>query len=372
MNDVMGIINLTESEEQIKELTLDRCVAAIPILGRYRIIDFALSNMANSGIKKVSIFSYGKDRSLIRHLGSGKHWNLDRKRGGLYLFHADKILDSNVVNKGDLENFASNLDSIKTSTQEYVVLTRSYMICAIDYKDMVEKHKESGADITIAYKNMENSVKRFLNCDTLMLDEEQNINSIGKNIGKERYYNISLEMYVMKRDLLVKIVEDSIFTGEHKYLKQCVLSKVGKLNIKGYQFKGYLSCVNSIQNYYLTNTDMLNIANADDLFNNYGRIYTKIMDAPSTKYTDNSYVNNSLIANGCIIEGTVENSILCRDVHIKKGSIVRNSVILPNVVIGETSSLNYTIVDRNVNITDRKMLYGDASSLFVIKKNVEI
>lgn len=372
MNDVMSIINLTESEEQIKELTLQRTVAAIPILGRYRIIDFALSNMVNSGIKKVAIFTYGKARSLTRHVGSGKHWNLDRKRGGLYMFHPERAFDDNMLHRGDLENFAKQLDFIKTSAQEYVILTKSYMICAIDYEDMVEKHKESGADITIAYKNMENSVKRFLNCDTLMLDGEKNVVSIGKNIGKERYYNISMEMYVMKRELLVKIVEDAIFTGEHRYLKESILSLVGKLSIKGYGFKGYLSCVNSIQNYYNTNMDMLTIANAQDLFNNYGKIYTKVMDAPSTKYTEHSYVNNSLIANGCIIEGTVENSILCRDVHVKKGAIVRNSVILPNVIIGETSNLNYTIVDKNVNITDRKMLFGDASSLFVIKKNSEL
>lgn len=369
MNDVMSIINLSDPEDRIKEMTMTRTTASLPILGRYRVIDFMLSNITNSGIKNVSIYTYGKTRSLTQHLGSGKHWGLDRKRDGLYLFHPDRVFENNMPIRGDLENFINHLDYLKYSSQKYVVMSRSYMICNIDLRPVVEAHKKNGADMTVVYKSLENNVGRFMGCDTLKVDNNQNVISMGKSMGKERYYNISLEMYVMEREKLIEIIEKSVQHGDANFLKEAIINRMGELKVKGYPFKGYLSCVNSIENYYNTNKDLLSIANANDLFGRNGKIYTKVMDAPSTKYTDKSCVMNSLIANGCIIEGTVENSVIFRGVHVKKGAIIRNSVVLPNVEIGETTSLNYAIVDKNVKITDKKMLFGAESSLFVIKKN---
>lgn len=369
MNDVMSVINLSDPEEHIKELTGSRALASLPILGRYRVIDFMLSNLTNSGVKNVSIYTYGKTRSLTQHLGSGKHWGLDRKRDGLYLFHPDRVFEDNMPRKGDLENFINHIDYLKYSSQKYVILSRSYMICNIDFRPIVEEHKKSGADLTVVYKSLENHVGRFMGCDTLKLDENQNVLNMGKSMGKERYYNISLEMYVMERTKLVELIEKSIQVGDANFLKEAIFNRMEGMKVKGYPFKGYLSCVNSVDNYYNTHQDLLSVTNAKDLFNENGNIYTKVMDAPSTKYSETSCVNNSLIANGCIIEGTVENSILFRDVHIKRGAIIRNSIILPNVEVGDATSLNYSIIDKNVKITERKMLFGDASSLFVIKKN---
>ena len=369
MNDVMGIINLSESDEHIKDLTLTRSIGSIMILGRYRVIDFILSNMTNSGLTNVGIFTHGKSRSLTNHLGSGKHWGLDRKRDGLFVFHPEYRMDDNIRRVGDLELFKMNLDYLKHSRQEYVLMSRSYMICNIDFKPMVDYHKKTGADITIAYKSMENSVRRFVECDSLTLDEDRNIVSIGKNLGKKRHYDISMEMYVMKRELLIKIIEESVHRGDSRFMKEAIFNTMDKLKVNAYPFDGYLSCVSTIQNFYQTNMDLLNIANCNELFYENGRIFTKVLDSPSTKYSDNSYVSNSLIANGCIIEGTVENCIICRDVHVKKGAIIRNSIVFPNVVISETTNLNYTILDKNVVITERKMLFGDSSSPFVIKKN---
>ncbi len=370
MNDVLGIINLSESEESIKDLTLNRNLAAIPILGRYRVIDFALSNMVNSGLTNVAVFTYGKARSLIQHLGSGKHWGLDRKKDGLFVFYPEVASEDNIRRNGDINNFKNHLDYLKVSAQPYVIMSRSYMICNIDYTDLVKQHKKSGADITIAYKKMDNSIGRFVECDTLFLDEENNVVSIGQNLGRDRYYNVSMEMYVIKRELLIRMIEDSVQRGDARFLKEAIFNRIGTLDIKGYRFHGYLSCVNSIQNYFETNMDLLNVNTSKDLFSTNGRIYTKVMDAHSVQYLDDSYVVNSLVANGTIIEGTVENSVICRDVHIKKGSIIRNSVVLPNVTINETTNLNYVILDKNVVITEKKMLFGDVGNLFVIKKNM--
>lgn len=370
MNDVMGLINLSEIEENIKELTLNRSLASVHILGRYRVIDFALSNLVNAGLTNVAIFTQGKAHSLMMHLGSGKHWGLDRKRDGLFVFYPDHNPDDNLRRSGDLEQFKNHIDYLKNSTQNYVILMRSYMICNIDLTKLVKAHKQSGADITVAYKRMENSVGRFMGCDTVDVDEDETIKGFGKNMGKEKYYNISMEMYVLKRELLIKIIEDAIQKGDARFLKESIFNRFADLEVKGWRHTGYLSAINSTSNYFQTNMELLNEEKWFELFNENGKIFTKVMDAPSTYYSEDSFIANSMIANGCIIEGTVENSIICRDVHIKKGAIVRNSIVFPNVTINETTNLSYVILDKNVVIHSNKMLFGDSQNPFVIKKNM--
>lgn len=370
MNDVMGIINLSESEENIKELTLNRSLASIHILGRYRIIDFALSNMVNAGITNVAIYNHAKGHSLMMHLGSGKHWGLDRKRDGLFIFYPDQCFEDVNRRTGDLEYFKNHIDYLKNSTQQYVIMSRSYMICNVDYTKMVKFHKQSGADITIAYKKMENSIGRFMACDTLEVDANDNVVGIGKNLGKEKFYNVSMETYVLKRDLLIKLIEEAIQKGDARFLKEAIMNRIPNYDVKGWRFNGYLSCINSTSNFFMTNMELLNEEKWYELFNQNGKICTKVMDAPSTYYSEDSFVSNTIVANGCIIEGTVENSIICRDVHIKKGAIVRNSIVFPNVIINETTNLSYVILDKNVVINSNKMLFGDRQNPFVIKKNM--
>lgn len=370
MNDVMGIINLSESEENIKELTLNRSLASVHIAGRYRVIDFSISNMVNAGLTNVAIFTHGKGHSLMMHLGSGKHWGLDRKRDGLFVFYPDHNPEDNLRRAGDLEQFKQHIDYLKNSTQQYVILMRSYMICNLDLTKIVKAHKQSGADITVAYKRMENSVGRYMGCDTVEVEPDETIKGFGKNMGKEKYYNISMEIYVMKRELLIKIIEDAIQKGDARFLKESIFNRFNDLDVKGWRHSGYLSAINTTSNYFQTNMELLNEEKWTELFNENGKIFTKVMDAPSTYYSEDSFIANSMIANGCIIEGTVENSIICRDVHIKKGAIVRNSIVFPNVIINETTNLSYVILDKNVVINSNKMLFGDRQNPFVIKKNM--
>ncbi|SCZ78859.1 glucose-1-phosphate adenylyltransferase subunit GlgD [Acidaminobacter hydrogenoformans] len=370
MNDVMGIINLSESEEQIKDLTLGRSLGALHILGRYRIIDFQLSNMVNSGLSNVAIFTYGKSHSIMLHVGSGKPWGLDRKRDGLYIFYPEINTEDNIRRQGDLDNFRNHLDYLQSSTQKYVILSRSYMLANIDYKDVVQHHRASGSDVTIVYKNIEKSYDRFPNCDTLTLNDQNRVIGIGKNLGKQENYNVSMEMYVMKRDRLIKIIESAIQRGDARFLKEAIFQRLPELKVGAYRFNGYLSCIQTINNYFETNMELLNTQLCEELFGKNGPIYTKVMDAPSTYYSEDSYVSNSLVANGCIIEGKVENSIIHRDVRIKKGAVVRNSILLPYVTVSEATNLNYVILDKHVTITPRKMLFGDQCNPFVIKKNM--
>jgi len=349
-----------------------RAKPAVPFAGKYKIIDFTLSNMVNSGISNVSIVTQGKARSLYDHIGSGKYWDLNRKKDGLFYFHPEASSIDIVQKKGDIEIFNSMLNYIKKSTQEYVLLSRSYMICNVDFEEMLDYHKTSGADITIMYKRMNNHVRRFVNCDTVNNDENDNIISIGKNQGKRKYYNISMEMYLMKRSLLIELIEEAIHDGDVDYLKQAVFNQLGKRNVKGFAFDGHLACVNSLDNYYKANLDFLDLEIHKEMFVEHNLIYTKIKDEASTFYSDNSYVSNSLISSGCIIEGTVENSILSRGVHVEKGAIVRNSIVMQNTIIRETANINYMILDKNVEVGKMKSVNGSEDHPFVVSKNGKV
>lgn len=372
MKDIMGIINLSESEEAIKELTYNRPIATIPIAGRYRVIDFTLSNMVNGGIHNVSIFTQGKSRSLMDHLGTGKDWDLDRTIDGLFVLNPVINFHDITFYRGDIENFKNHIDYIEYSKQNYVLLTRSYMICNVNYSEAFKYHKKSEADITIIYKEMKNNCTKFLNFDTLNLDERGKVLSIGRNTGKSKSYNMSMEMYIMKKQLFLSIIQDSISTGDSEYLKQSIFKSIKNLNVNAYPFNGYVSCINSIENYYKTNMELLDIDISDELFHKRGVIYTKTKNEPPTKYADSSNIINSIVANGCIIEGNVENSIIGRGVKIGKGAVIKDSIIMRKSTVEKCVYLNNVILDKYVYITKGKVLSGDKKNPFVIKKNMTL
>ncbi len=372
MKDIMGIINLSEKEAVLKELTYNRPIAAIPIGGRYRIIDFILSNMVNAGIENVSIFTQGKSRSLIEHLDTGKEWDLNRRIDGLFIFNPEMNLSDRIMTEGDIKNFKDNLDYMKCSKQKYVILSRSYMICNVNYIEAFQYHKKSNADITILYKKVEKDKEKFLHCDTLNLDEKGNVVSIGENLGNKEIFNVSMEMYIMKKELLIQIIENSIAMGDHGYLKNAIYHNMNHLNVNSYLFDGYLACINSIENYYKTSMELLNPNVYQELFYKNGYIYTKTKDAPPTKYKEDSKVINSIVANGCIIEGIVENSIIARGVKIEKGVRVKDSVILQKSIIERNTYLKNVILDKNVYISKEKILCGDIRKPLVIGKNSKL
>ncbi|WBW97147.1 glucose-1-phosphate adenylyltransferase subunit GlgD [Oceanirhabdus sp. W0125-5] len=372
MQDIMGIINLSEQEDQIRELTYNRPIATIPIGGKYRVIDFTLSNMVNSGMINVAVFTQGKCRSLMEHLRVGKEWDLDRKKDGLFIMNPVINPSDTLISKGDIKNFKDHIEYIERSRQKYVLLSKSYMICNVNYEEAFKYHKESNADITILYKNVDDSDDSFLRCDTLNLDNDRNVISIGRNVGNNDSKNISMEMYIMKKSLLIEIIQSSITIGENLNLKDAVFDKINRLNVNAYPFEGYLSCVNSMENYYKTNMELLDINVSHEVFNKNGGIYTKIKDEAPTKYAENSHVKNSVIANGCIIEGTVENSIISRGVRIRKGAVVKDSVIMAKGTVEEDTVLKHAILDKYVHISRHKVLCGDSKKPIILGKNFKL
>ncbi|MGL5245866.1 MAG: glucose-1-phosphate adenylyltransferase subunit GlgD, partial [Sarcina sp.] len=246
MNDCIGIINLDENESRMSKLVKNRPLASVPIAGRYRVVDFILSNMTNAGIESIGIFTKNRSRSLVDHLTNGRPWDLHRKKDGLRVFNfgdADPYYD-------DIHNFADNLDFFTKSRKEYVLIAPSYMVCNIDFNKVIKHHKKNDNDITIVYKNIKDAYQKFVGCDIVNLNEEARVTSIGQNIGREDNANISLEMYILRTDLFIEIIYESIRQGLYSKVKSYISKNVGNLKVSAYEFKGHLNCINSLKAYY--------------------------------------------------------------------------------------------------------------------------
>lgn len=364
LTDYMGIISLNENEDNIKSLTTNRPLASIPIGGRYRIIDFTLSNMVNSGIRSIGLLTQSNSRSLIDHLGSGKPWDLDRKINGLFIFnYGFKNLAFS-----DIEILKNNIEYLYRSKENNVIISPSYMLSNVDYEEVVESHEKSGADITIIYKKIADGTRSFANCDVLNLNSDKQVMSVGKNISFEDNLNISMEMYVLKKETLINLISEAVQTGYFTTVKEYINKNVNKLNVKAYEFKGYLKCINSTFVYFKTNMELLNPEVSKLLFSKTRLVYTKVLDEAPTKYFTSSKVSNSLIANGCMIKGKVENSIISRRVIVEAGAEVKNCIILQNCVIKANAKLTNIIIDKNVVIEEGKELKGDNDIPLIIEK----
>ena len=366
MNNCVGIINLDEKENRMGELVTNRPLASVPIAARYRIIDFVLSNMTNSGIECIGIFTKNKSRSLMDHLTNGRPWDLHRKKDGLKVFN----FGDDDPSYDDVHNFLDNIGFVKYSRKDYVLISPSYMICNIDYEKALEEHRKSNNDITIIYKNVDNADKAFIDCDILNIDDYDRVVSIGENLGRDKNANISMEMYIMSTELFIDIVDESVRSGMYRKIKQFIHSNLQSAKVGAYKFNGYLSCVNSLNSYYDANMDLLKDDVNCELFFDGRPIYTKVKDEAPTHYTENSNVTNSIIANGCIIEGEVKNCIISRRVFVAKGSKLEDCVIMQNTVVGEGAKLQKVIADKGIEIKEREEYKGSDFWPVVMKKRI--
>ena len=368
MNNCLGIINLDENESKMGELVRYRTLASVPISGRYRIIDFIISNMSNSGIEGIGIFTKNKSRSLVNHLTNGRPWDLHRKKDGLRVFNFgdyDPYYD-------DVHNFIENIEFIKNSRKEYVLLAPSYMICNIDYNELIKTHKNEKNDITIVYKKINNAKDSFIDCEVLNINEVNRVISIGENIGRENEANISMEMYIMKTNLFIDIIYECVKNGIDRKVKNYISRNLNDIKVGTYEFKGYLSCVNSVKSYFDSNMDILDEKINRELFYDKDPIYTKSQDEAPTKYTKESEVVNSIVANGSYIEGTVKNCIIGRRVHIGKGSIIENCIILQNSKIEDNVYMSKVIADKGTTVNKNQNINGTENYPVTIQKRKAI
>jgi len=365
LKNYMGIITLNEDDSDIRSLTKARPIGSIPVFGRYRVIDFMLSNMVNSAITNVVIFTMGSSRSLRDHLGTGKPWDLNRKIDGLYIFsHANDKMPLTEINL-----LKSNQESLLRSKKSELIMAPSYMLCNIDLGAAADFHETSGADVTIVYKKTYGKQSMFLDCGVLNFEADGvRVASIGRNTGVQENICISTEIFIMNKEFCLDCVEKALHQGSFTTVKDYIYANVSRFNVSGYEFSGYLGCINSVSSYFKVSMDVLKEEVMPELFMDKSRIYTKSNDSPPTKYMPNAEVSNSLIANGCIIDGTVKNSILSRGVVVKSGAQVTDSVVFARTIIGKDAMIKNAILDKAVVVEHGKVLVGDPVYPIVIEK----
>ena len=369
--DALGIIFPNSYDNQVPELVSERLMASIPFASRYRMIDFLLSSMVNCGIDNVSIIVRKNYRSLMRHLGSGRTWDLVRKKGGLNIVppYAEKTVK---VYNGRVEALASILEFLKVQREKYVIIADANIAANFDFKAMIQAHEETGEDVTIAYKK-EEIAYGFMNLQattttdlyyTLAM-EEGRVKEIQINPKEYGSQNFSMNIYLISRELLIEKITDAYARGYVYFERDILAPHLNDLKVYGYEFTGYSARISDIKNYFDENMKLLNDENLDALFGP-SPVYTTVRDDNPTRYIGSSKVKNAMVADGCVIEGEVENSILFRGVKVGKGAKVKNCILMQDTVIEGNVDVEYMITDKEVTITAGKSLKGtDSFPVFV-------
>lgn len=373
MENAFGLIYTGDASMELRELTFSRSVAAVPFGGRYRSIDFMLSNLVNTGIYNVGIIAQRNYHSLMDHLESGKEWDLHRKRDGLFILPPFVTHDNTGVYKGTVDAIRSCMGYIRRSSQRYVVLMGSHTIYNTTFNDMIKKHEESGADITVLY-NVEENYDLSEQYDDLRLKFDANgrVTDLAINPRDSESKFCSCDAFVMEKTLLEYLVEDAYAHARYDFTNDVLVRNVKTLNVRGYEYKGYVARLNSINAYYRHNMALLDKAVTKDLFSHDHPIYTKVKDEFPASYVGEGRAVNSIVADGCEIEGYVENSILFRGVKIGRGAVVKNSIIMQAAEIGENASLNCVILDKGVTIGNEANLSGHVTYPIVLRKGTKI
>jgi glucose-1-phosphate adenylyltransferase len=368
MEEVMGVINVANEEDTLQALTEARCGASVPFGGRYRLIDFALSSMVNSGIKSVAVLTNDRARSLMDHLGSGADWDLDRKHGGLFVLPSPA---SKGGVEGDIALLHRHRDYFWRGSQQHVLLCGSRVVCNIDFRQAILFHKNTGADITVLYKKIGDGPGRAPLARTLDVREDGRVIGMDEELGFTGSNNISLDMYIVEKACLLALMEECVREGRPSFVRDALIRNLGRLKVYAYPYHGYAATVRTLEDYYVENLNLLQPDVWERLFLQGDAVYTKVKDEPPALYRDSARVTNSLVANGCIIEGTVENSILFRGVKIGKGAHIKNSILMQHCEIGENAYVECTIADKGARIGVGRALTGrEDFPLLVAKRAV--
>ncbi len=369
LNKVMGIINLHEKEDLIQKLTENRPLGAIPFAGRYRLIDFMLSNMVNSGITNVGILTGNKPGSIMDHLRSGKEWDLARKRDGLFILPTTQSVQASGQSTNDIVDLYAHLNFLETSKQEHVLLTGTRIICNTHFQKMFEYHMDKNADVTVLYKKDNLSTYIDNNYSTLEVDSKGRVFDLALATHNSGESNVNLNIYMIKKEVFINLISTCYAHGGTNFLKDALIRYLNKLNIFAYEYPFYIARISSIEAYFKHSLELLSPEVSQPLFLGTWPIYTKVKDEAPTKYTANAKVNNSMLSNGCIIDGSVSGSILSRGVTVHKNASVKNCILMQGCVVQEGVQIENVICDKNVTISAGKTLIGDSVYPLVIAKN---
>ena len=360
----VGIILAGGGSALMKGLVDIRAVAAMPVAGAYRAVDFALSNMANSKINTVAVLTQYSSRSLNEHLSAPSWWGFGRKQGGLFLLNPTITPESTNWFRGTADALVQNLDFIKERHEPYVVIASGDGVYKLDFDDVMAKHVESGAQITVVCKERGDAdSSRFGVVET---DADGRITAWHeKEEGAAGQY-INCGIYLIRRLRLIRLLEECKRLDETDFVRGVLKKNLETERVNAYVMDGYWKNIASAQSYFECNMDMLSPELRKKFFYEYPSISTKVDDFPPAKFNDNAQVRNSLAAGGTIVNGSVENSVLFKKVYIGDGSVVKNCVLLNDVYVGNGVTLENCIVEKRVKIEDGMTVIGDPNDVTVL------
>ena len=369
-NRTLGLIFPSAKKGVLSEFTLNRNMGSVPLGGRYRLIDFALSAMSNAGIQKVGVILKENYSSLIAHIGSGREWDLSRKLDGITMF--PPYSDGVKLYNGRIESLHSIIDYIKNSKEELVIMTNSCNACSLDYNEVINFHLNTNADVTAVYKKVSKKLATNISEVSYKVDTQDNIKQILIDDNEMGEKNISMSIYVVKKDLLVDMVEKAYSSGCKSFERDVLRHNENQLKVVGYNYTGYCPSITTLKEYYDANIALIKPENLKAVFQKKNPIYTRVRDDAPTIHTISSNVKNSIIADGCIISGKVENCVLSRGVIVKKGAILKNCVISRDNIIEENVVLENVITDKKVTFGKNKTVQGTENYPVFISANATV
>jgi len=364
--NVMGIIFTNDAT--MGELTNKRTMASIPFGGRYRQVDFALSNLACAGVRHVGIISRHSYQSLMNHIGDGEEWGLELEEGGLEFLtpYAQSTVGSY---RGKLESLKNAMDFLEYGNEdELVVMIDSAVLSNIDLKAVIDAHVASGKDVTVVTKCGICNGEKQVDLALKVIDGEIKDMAVDYVAGPE--YCASMDIFVLSKSFLIKSVKFLISRDKFHMDRDLVMGgwNRGLVSVNAYEFDGVAMFNESVEEYYRNSMDLLKKDVRSDLFDGAHVVYTKVRDRVPTYYGDECEIENCLIADGCMLDGEVEDSILFREVTVGKDAEVENCILFNNAVIGEGAELKYCILDKDVTVTPGAKLIGTKKNPIIVKR----
>ncbi len=362
----IGIILAGGNSSRMGELSAKRAVAAMPIVGSYRAIDFTLSNMTNSHIQKVAVYTQYNSHSLNEHLNSSKWWDFGRKQGGLYLFTPTITATNSYWYKGTADALYQNISFLKSAHEPYVVIASGDAVYKLDYNKVLEEHIATGADITVVCKDIqpgEDDINRF---GVVKLADDNRVISFEEKPIVAETNTASIGVYVVRRRQLIELLEACAAEGRSDFVNDILVRYKNVKKIYAYKLDSYWRNIGTIDSYFKTNMDFLKKDIRDYFFRQHPDVYSKVEDLPPAKYNGDAAVSNSLIASGSIINGTVEDSVLFKKVYIGNNCVIKNSIILNDVHIGDNCYIENCIVESRDTLRANTVHTGDPNEIKVI------
>ena len=368
---VTGLCLSDPHPDYVSDGSATRTLSATRFAGRYRVADFTLSNMVNSGIFDVRMILNSNYQSLIDHIGTGKEWDLARKSGGVTYFPPYLLDERQSVNSeidGPLYRAALALSTLRT---QHIVLADSGIVYNMDYRRAIETHKKSGADVTAVFTKKIVSTESTKNTVIFRISDENRVTTIRAARTSTSQQDVSLGAYVMEKSVFLQLISGEKNCGMLRFSKEILGSALRRLNVVGYEYTGYSAQICSLDTFFRHNMEMLEPEKRNALFEvDNRRIYTSRRDTLPTKYGRDADIKNSIIADGCQIEGTVINSVLCRSVRVGAGAVVKNCIIQGGI-IEKDAQLEWIVADRGVFVSEgRRLISTDTYPIYVGRERI--